>query len=480
MRGLLVLGALVSVLLISLLLARPFLAAYVYYWLAFMVPLHISYSVGSGIAWSQIVVAIMFAAILISRDKINRQVFKDPAIVFMTLLFTWTGVTTLTARFPDAAQIEFMDNIKIWLMTIFCASLMTSRERLNYLVWILVISIGFHTVQAGIITVGSGGNARIYGPESSPFNTENPFARVTIMIFPLILFLFYHSKHTLVRKGLVGASLLDVIALVGTGSRGGFLAFCGMASYMWLRSSRKFALAFVVAIGAGAGAILLSDGRLEKWTDRMSTIGQADEVYTAQQRFESWIWALDYAAAHPIVGGGYGVFMLNTEHQGKSVGYLLAHSNYFQMLGEHGYVGLSLYLLMLTAMFSICRKVERASRNRPEVYWERDLAIALKIAAVGYMIGGITITHEFYELFYVYVGMVAATRALVIQKIGIEAYSNPAKHSGALPNNGQSEKPKPSSVPGRSPQPVGVRGAAAPVYGRGSSAIYPLANRQRR
>lgn len=429
MRGLIVLGVLVTFIIITLFLARPFLAVYIYYWLAFMAPLHVSYSLGSGIPWSQIVVVTMCATVLISKNKLNKKVFGDSTIVFMTLLFAWTGITTLVAHFPVTAQESFADNIKIWLVAVMCAMLMNTRERLHYLVWILVLSIGFHTVQAGVITIFSGGGAKIYGPAKSAFNTENPFARITIMILPLMLFLFHHSRNTLVRKSVLGATLLDVMALVGTGSRGGFIAFCAMAAYSWFRSKRKFIFTFLLLLAGIAATALLSDDRIGEWTDRMSTIGQAEEVHTAQQRFDAWFWAMDYANDHPIFGGGFGVFRLNIQVVKESEAYLLAHSNFFQILGEHGYVGLALYMLMIFAVFMTCRRIEIASRGRPEVYWERDLAISLRIATIGYIVGGITITHDFFELFYVYVGMVAATRSLVVEKIGLQAYKGKVKQS---------------------------------------------------
>jgi O-antigen ligase len=84
----------------------------------------------------------------------------------------------------------------------------------------------------------------------------------------------------------------------------------------------------------------------------------------------SWRVAMLIAADRPLYGGGFRVFVNRATYDIYMPEYPRgfghdAHSIYFNLLGEHGWVGLGLFVLLVTlAMFKLYA-IRRLARGRP-------------------------------------------------------------------------------------------------------------------
>ena len=58
------------------------------------------------------------------------------------------------------------------------------------------------------------------------------------------------------------------------------------------------------------------------------------------------------------------------------------HSIYFEVLGEHGWIGLSIFLALIANTLISLRRVMRRTRDSPELAWCDDLARALFCAVM--------------------------------------------------------------------------------------------------
>ena len=94
--------------------------------------------------------ALLIAATTIFAWVISREPKRLPwsGITLLLIAFTlWISFTTLFALYPDQAYIKWERTIKILLFNGFLTlALMGSRERINALVWVIVLSIGFFEV----------------------------------------------------------------------------------------------------------------------------------------------------------------------------------------------------------------------------------------------------------------------------------------------------------------------------------------------
>ncbi len=317
-------------------------------------------------------------------------------------------MTTFLAVYQETAWKRWDDFMKVVIIVIATSSIINTKTKIHGLVWVLVISIGVHTVYGGIAGALSGGASTMRGPAGSPFDTENPFARICIMGFPLMVYLATQSSQKWVRSANWFGAMATVSGLIATGSRGGFIGFGAMLGYAWLTTKHKVRNLIIFAIIAStAGAIMNSD-RLSTWIDRMSTISEASEEKTAQQRFKSWEYGFGVAKASPIFGDGFGAYWGNRwrDDDGR-IRKLEAHSNYFQMMAEHGFVGLFLYVLLGTFAFTMISKIKGMAKRGETEPWTGTLAQALSYSFIGYFVGGLTITHGFFELYYALLGLLS-------------------------------------------------------------------------
>jgi probable O-glycosylation ligase (exosortase A-associated) len=123
--------------------------------------------------------------------------------------------------------------------------------------------------------------------------------------------------------------------------------------------------------------------------------------------------AFNLANDRPLIGGGFEPYSAATFARYAPDPQLIysAHSIYFQVLGEHGYVGLGLFLALGLAGWRTARKVIEASRARPELAWCADLARAIQTSLVGFAVGGAFVNIAYWELqYYELVALVAAFR----------------------------------------------------------------------
>jgi O-antigen ligase len=84
-----------------------------------------------------------------------------------------------------------------------------------------------------------------------------------------------------------------------------------------------------------------------------------------------------------------------------------AHSIYFQVLGQHGFVALGLFLALLVGTWvSLGRLRSRASAH-PELGWLSSYASGLQIGLVGYMVTGAFLSSAYFDLAYLYYAFAA-------------------------------------------------------------------------
>ena len=94
---------------------------------------------------------------------------------------------------------------------------------------------------------------------------------------------------------------------------------------------------------------------------------------------------INVAMARPITGGGIGTFK-RTAYAKFTPGVLPleAHSIYFQSLGDQGFIGFGLFLLVFALAYNSLARVRRKARRAPELKWAFDLATCLQLSLIAY------------------------------------------------------------------------------------------------
>lgn len=394
---------------IPAILMFPFVGVYAWSWISYMVPQKLGF--GFVFTWplAEIVGIATLVAWLLSKEP--KKLPLHPLVVMIIIFMIWSTVITITAIDPAFAYKKWDQTIKILLFTLVTCGLITTKNRLHALVWVIVVSLGFYGLKGGLFTITTGGQYHVWGPANSFIADNNQLALALVMLTPLIRYLQLQTPVRWIRWCLGGGIGLTIFAIFGTQSRGALLAIIAMLAFLILKSRRK-AFALLASILAITVALVFMP---QSWTDRMMTIQSYKQDSSSQERLTMWRFAIRLANDHPIVGGGFdapGVPATAHKYLKPGEEALNYHSIYFETLGNEGYVGLAIFVTLLIMGFIYGGKVVRLTRNEPDLQWARDLGSMLQVSIVGYSVAGTFLNLATFDLYYHLIAMVAITDLL--------------------------------------------------------------------
>jgi len=142
--------------------------------------------------------------------------------------------------------------------------LLTSKERIHALVWVMALALGYFGVKGGGFTVYSGGGGRVLGPPGTAIADNNTLAAALLVTLPLMNYLRMQSKHRIVRLGLAASMVLTMFAVVGSYSRGALLGLLAISVFFWLKSKQKFLFAIVLPVLVGSAILFMPHDWMEQ------------------------------------------------------------------------------------------------------------------------------------------------------------------------------------------------------------------------
>lgn len=254
------------------------------------------------------------------------------------------------------------------------------------------------------------------GPPASYIEGNTEIALALTMTVPLMFWLRLQTENRWIRHALAAGILLTALAILGSYSRGGLLALGAMAVYLALQTRRKIWFAFSLAlIVPTLLAVMPAD-----WFSRMRTINSYEQDASAQGRINAWNFAMDVSAAHPVVGGGFRTFQPEAYYRyaGRLPSEMFdAHSIWFQVVAEHGYIGLGLYALIWGLSWRTARQIRRLAARRNDLQWAADLARLALASLVGFWVGGSFLGLAYWNFPYVLVALLVLTSVVVSKEV---------------------------------------------------------------
>jgi probable O-glycosylation ligase (exosortase A-associated) len=340
-------------------------------------------------------------------------------------------VTCIFAFFPDAAWMQWNKVWKIQLMTLITMMLITDRQRINGLIWVIVGSLGYYGVKGGLFTIATGGNHHVYGPAESFVAGNNEIALALVMTVPLIRYLHLQATRKWEKLGLAAAMVLCSIAAVGSQSRGALLAIVAMGVFLWFKSRHKAVTGFYALLAVIAVAMIMP----QSWYDRMASVTDYEQDESAMGRINAWHVAFNVATDR-ITGGGFDLWGSQTfrRYAPNPLDIHDVHSIYFEILGEHGFIGLALWLLVAIFAWLRAGKVIRTCKADPNRKWAADLAAMIQVSLIGYAVGGAFLGLAYFDYYYHLVALIILTHQVILKESEGEASAEPAHTSRRLPH----------------------------------------------
>ena len=394
-------------------------------WVALLSPNELLPGFLSGVPFNKIVALTTVCLMFLSREK--KDGYLDTVLVLLLLLGLSATVSWFTAMAPsDEGTDLYQKLIKEIVLALIITAVMTTRHRIHLLVLTVVLSLGFLAVKEGLIAILTAGGHHIIG--SGSVGDNNSLATALLMVVPLMFYLARYSAVRAVRIALLGAAALAVVTIIMTFSRGGFVGLMLLGGFIVKNSRNKLASLAAIAVTCTLVYLLAPDA----WFERLGTIKDADNDGSFMGRVVAWKLSLLIALNHPLFGGGpHAVQHLLVWNTYKpllpTVDFITtppadafphaAHSIYFEILGDLGFVGLFLFLSVIGMSLWNCRWIVRQTRNRPDLAWARDLARLTQVSLVIYLVTGAALSMGYFELVYVLVAVLSRCRRVVSKAV---------------------------------------------------------------
>lgn len=421
----------------------PFVLILGYVWVDTFLPQAVAYSLLRGMPVSQMAaIAGIGAYFLLDR----RSPPRPSTIMALTLLMgSWVTLTATWAVVPDAAWWKWDWAFKTVVFSAFIPFFFRTRVQIEAFIQVFLFSAVIHILTVGLKSLIGGArynnNLGILFDSNSGLAESSTLATVSIMLIPIMLWLRRHSLlvPAKLRTPLyTGMIVLNCAAAIGTFARTGLIGFLVVGAGMWVRSRYKIASTLLLGVAGTCIALLVPDA----WVARVSTIASPEQESSAGTRLAVWRWTLEFVQSHPF-GGGFEAYRVNVIQNTNADGEVIVqygrafHSIYFEMLGEHGWVGLGLFLTLAVISIMTLRSTIRRTRRVPELEWCHDLAGALQTAAFVLFACGSFIGIGFQPIVWYVFALTAATAQYARRVFGAAPTGSPhwkTRFAPAAPN----------------------------------------------
>ena len=333
------------------------------------------------------------------------------------LWFAFT-LSTVFALYPAVAWGRWFFVSKILLFTYVPLLLFQDRKRLKWFLLVIALSIGFYGLKGGIWSLGRGGAGRVMMPDDTMFGGTNGAAIALNMVLPMLLYLAREEENRWLRRLLWAMFVFSIPAVLFTYSRGGLIGLGAVLLFLAAKSGRFLR----AAVGLGVAYVFVMNFAPPQWFERMDTIRTYEEDGSAQARLDAWYIAYRLALDRPLLGGGFdsvgGAEMVAQymPEQGSEF-QVNSHSIYFNLMGEHGFLGLGLFLTLVASCVLTLRRLRRGTRPS----WVRSYSHMLEVSIVAYLVNGAFLSVAYADLFYHVVACVILLRVLADRETQEEA-----------------------------------------------------------
>ncbi|MDY6827990.1 MAG: putative O-glycosylation ligase, exosortase A system-associated [Pseudomonadota bacterium] len=393
---------------LPMILFRPYLGILMWSWLAYMNPHKLSWGFARDFPFAMLVALVTLMGLLLATE--SKRVPRSSITVLLGVFTLWMLLTTLQATYPQLAWYQWDKVWKIMLMTFVIIMMLQSRARIDALIWVMAASIAFYGIKGGIFTLTTGGAYAVYGPDGTFIGGNNEIGLALIMTIPLLRYLQLQAPNPVLKRVLTPVMVLCFISVIGTQSRGALVAVTVMLAFFILKSRRRFGFLLLLAIVAP----LIWNFMPDTWHDRMATIDDYQEDASAMGRINAWWMAFNLAQAE-FFGGGFECFRRGMFRLYAPTPWDVhdAHSIYFEVLGEHGFVGLALFLGIGVVGLQTARSIIRETKHDPDKRWMADLAAMLQVSLIGYAAAGMFLGLAYFDFYYALLAILVAARQLL-------------------------------------------------------------------
>lgn len=394
---------------VPLIFKRPALGVMMFTWISLMNPHRLTYGAAFNFPFAALIAVVTLAAVLISKHP--KPFPRTPVTMVLLAFCAWMTFTSFFALEPSVVWFEWNRVIKTLFMVFVSVMVLNTERDIKQFVWVVAMSLGIYGLKGGLFVLASGGSYKVYGPSGSYIEENNGMALALVATLPLIWYLRNQVKSKLLSLGLMAMTIFTAISAVGSYSRGALLGGAAMLSFLWLKSKNKVGTGVAVLAMVVIVALVMPS----QWFDRMNTIDDYKQDDSAMGRINAWHFAINVASRN-ILGGGFNVFTPRqfAIYAPDPLAFHVAHSIFFQVLGDHGFIGLAMFITLMVCVWRTGTRIIKFSGNAPELKWAADLARMLQVCVIGYAVSGAFLSLAYFDLYYDFIVILVAVEKLLM------------------------------------------------------------------
>lgn len=285
-------------------------------------------------------------------NDLTRSKMDIPIILYLIIIVisTFTSITFIGSLRDLALHLGGLSFVFVMVNTI------KTKNAFNAIVTVLVFSAtlvalyGLYQYVVGVeidaawldVENNPDVRVRVY----SVFHNPNILAEYLIMIIPLSVGLFWHTKKISKKIIFLGTTLIMILAMLMTLSRGSWVGFA-FSALVFIVLVEKRLLLSVIPMSL-AGLYFLPQSIL----NRIMSIGNFADSSIAY-RFTMWDITMDIIRDYPIAGVGFGhlPFKQVFETYIRTMPIYHSHNTFLQTTVEMGIPGIVVFLFLLFVLF---------------------------------------------------------------------------------------------------------------------------------
>jgi probable O-glycosylation ligase (exosortase A-associated) len=341
-------------------------------------------------------------------------------------LFMVVVSSAIFAFKPALAWPRVYDYFLTMLQYVFICAFVRDEKQLRSLYWAIALTVTI------ICTRYCYGNFALaeYGWEG-PDGDRNNLAMLIVMVLPFLFVLGFTATKWSARMLALVSIVPCALVVVFTLSRGGFLGLSAVGLYVLFRLHHKRWLIPLAIVGVIFG---LSFVPPEFYARIMTVKTAAKTDASSRGRINAWHAAIAMAQDRPLTGVGVGNFLVHFRRYAPDPDDVhVAHSSFFQILGDTGIPGAITWVGLVVALFWFSARTERKIRIRERGAWtdDRYYIMAVKASLLGYVVCGAFLSQEDYDYFYQLLAIASRLAVFTAAKGKIAAKPSVSLPSGA-------------------------------------------------
>jgi len=406
---------------------KPYIGVSAWIWIALAYPAGWAWGFSTSLRINLTIAVLTIFSYLIYAKKPKIEFNGGTYLIILFWIIALTSTVLSESLLNEMVWYKFSELSKIIILYFAAILILEKKIHIDTIIWSIVLAVCSYVAMEAVKYLLSGGSHDIEGLQGHIFRDRNDLAVAINMCIPLIIYLIKETKHKQLKLGLMLLLILNIISVVGTSSRGGFVGLIVIGLYFFIKSQKKLLLSILLAISLPIGIASVPT----EWSERMNTVSEAKSDSSFIGRM--WAWKVSVKIANDnLFGNGFyatqdplawSLYIDNIEDFGfvetppapEGQRPKAAHSIYFQVLGDFGYIGLSIFILLLIFLYIRLQKLRKLAKEQ-SLDWCYNLCSMLSISVVAYGITGANVSLAYFDLFFILIAvtLVLEKRVLVV------------------------------------------------------------------